>query len=280
MLTPFMRQGLEAGEKMLYIADARNAESILGYLQEDRLDTESCLARGQLEIVTADDLYLKQGVFDPDEMIALLRAKTEQALAEGYTALRVTGEMTWALRGLPGSRRLIEYETKLNEFFPGSACLAICQYHYHTFAPSLLLDVLTTHPVAIVGTAVYDNFYYMPSGALLSGQRSAARLRRWLENLADRGRTEEAHEEALPKAMEARPKRRPRRKSVYGLTPRQVTVVNLLAQGKSDKDIAIILDISPRTAERHVADILRKMAATSRTQAGVRALKEGLVNWR
>jgi len=65
---------------------------------------------------------MQQGLFDPDGMIVLLRVETERALAEGYPALRVTGEMSWAPRGLPCSERLIEYEAKLNEFFPGGNC--------------------------------------------------------------------------------------------------------------------------------------------------------------
>jgi hypothetical protein len=36
-----------------------------------------------------------------------LRAETEQAWAEGYPVLPVTGEMTWALRGMPGSKQLV-----------------------------------------------------------------------------------------------------------------------------------------------------------------------------
>ena len=38
------------------------------------------------------------------------------------------------------------------------------------------------------------------------------------------------------------------------------------------------LGISPRTAETHVANILGKMGAASRTEAGVRALREGLID--
>jgi DNA-binding NarL/FixJ family response regulator len=107
MLTPFLRQGLEQGEKVLYIADAHSAETILAYLREDGLAVEPYLARGQLALLTRDDAYVRDGVFDPDSMIALLRAETEQARAEGYTALRVMGEMPPAAVGLPGSRRLI-----------------------------------------------------------------------------------------------------------------------------------------------------------------------------
>jgi len=192
VLTPFLRQGLERGEKVLYIVDAHTAEAVLGYLRGDGLDVEPYLESGQLSILSANDAYTREGIFDPDGMIALLRTETERALAEGYPALRITGEMTWALRGLPGSERLIEYEARLNEFFPGSKCLAICQYDRRRFEPALLLDVLATHPIAVVGTEFYENFYYMPPTEFLGRDLSAATLRHWLENLAERKRVEES----------------------------------------------------------------------------------------
>jgi PAS domain S-box-containing protein len=196
VLTPFLRQGLERGEKVLYIVDAHAAEAVLGYLRADGLDVEPYLACGQLAILTSDETYTREGVFDPGEMIALLKAETEATLAEGYPALRVTGEMTWVLRGLPGSERLIEYEARLNEFFPGSHCLAICQYDRRRFKPALLLDVLHTHPIAVVGTGVYDNFYYIPPTELLGGDLPATELRHWMQNLAKRKQVEEALKES------------------------------------------------------------------------------------
>ena len=191
VLTPFLRQGLERGEKVVYIVDARTAETILGYLQDTGLDVEPYLVRGQLAILTRDDTHVREGVFDPDEMIALLRAEMEGALAEGYPALRVTGEMTWVLQGLPGSERLIEYEARLNEFFPGSQCAGLCQYDRRCFDPAVLLDVLRAHPIVILGTVVYDNSYYIPPAELLGGDLSPVMLRHWLENLAERKRAEE-----------------------------------------------------------------------------------------
>ena len=186
MVVPFLRHGLEGGEKVLYILDARDVETILDYLREDGLDPDPYLERGQLSVLTSPDVYLKDGVFNPDAMIALLRAETDQALAEGYAALRLTGEMSWALRGLPGSERLIEYEAKLSRFFPGSKCLAICQYDRRAFSAPLLLDVLSTHPIAVIGTSVHDNLYYVPPDALLGPDPQAARLRAWTRTLVER----------------------------------------------------------------------------------------------
>jgi transcriptional regulator with GAF, ATPase, and Fis domain len=194
LVTPFLRHGLEQGQKVIYIVDARTAEILLGYLRDDGVKVDPYLEKGQLSIIGVKDAYMKEGVFDPDGMVELLRRETELALSEGYEALRVTGEMTWALQGLPGSERLLEYEAKLNEFFPGSKCLAICQYDKRRFDSEILLDVLLTHPIAIIGTEVFDNFYYLPPTDFLGPNPTKARLNSRLKNLADRRRAEEALE--------------------------------------------------------------------------------------
>ena len=92
-------------------------------------------------------------------IIIMLKKATERALNEGYQALRVTGEPTCALKGLPGSNRLFEYEVKLNDFFPSSKCMGICQYDRRQFDSGMLLDVLATHPIVVIGTQIFDNFY-------------------------------------------------------------------------------------------------------------------------
>jgi PAS domain S-box-containing protein len=190
LLTPFLRIGLERGEQVVYIVDAHTAEAVMGYLRDDGLEVESYLSSGQFVILTAEEAYARGGHFDPDEMIAFLRAKTERALEEGYRALRVSGEMTWVLKGLPGSERLIEYESKLNAFFPGSQCLGLCQYDRRRFSSSLLLDVLATHPIVVVGTQIYDNFYYVPPADLLKEDLASRTLGHWLETLASRRRAD------------------------------------------------------------------------------------------
>jgi DNA-binding CsgD family transcriptional regulator len=277
VLTSFLRQGLERNEKVLYIVDTHTAEAVLDYLRDDGLDVEPYLARGQLSILSRDETYMQGGLFDPDEMMALLRAETEQALVEGYQALRITGEMSWALLGLPGSERLIEYETRVNEVFRGGSCLAICQYDRRAFSPALLLDVLCTHPIAVVGAAVYDNFYYLSPSNLLGHEPAEARLRNWLGQLAQRKRTDEALR-GVKEQLESRVEHGAQEAKRYRLTARELTVLRLVAAGKSDRHIATALDISLLTAHKHVANIRKKMGAASRTEAGVRAIREGLLD--
>lgn len=62
------------------------------------------------------------------------------------------------------------------------------------------------------------------------------------------------------------------------LTPRETDVLQLLAQGRSNKDIARKLDISEGTAKSHVQAILQKLDAISRTEALTIAHKRGLIH--
>jgi DNA-binding NarL/FixJ family response regulator len=61
------------------------------------------------------------------------------------------------------------------------------------------------------------------------------------------------------------------------LTERETEVLEQLALGKSNKEIAAELFIAEKTARTHVSNILAKLAVTSRTQAALYAVRSGLV---
>ena len=61
------------------------------------------------------------------------------------------------------------------------------------------------------------------------------------------------------------------------LTQREYEVLKLVVDGKSNQQIAIALTISEHTAKAHVCNIIQKLVVDDRTQAAVKALKEGLV---
>ena len=62
------------------------------------------------------------------------------------------------------------------------------------------------------------------------------------------------------------------------LTERELTVLRLVAQGKSNRDIAEQLFIAEITVRTHVSNILSKLHLASRTQAALYALREGLAS--
>ncbi len=64
------------------------------------------------------------------------------------------------------------------------------------------------------------------------------------------------------------------------LTARELDVLRLVGAGRANKEIAARLGISERTARTHVSNILGKLGVTSRTQAALWAVREGLVDLR
>ena len=61
------------------------------------------------------------------------------------------------------------------------------------------------------------------------------------------------------------------------LTPRELSTLKLLAEGKANKEIASALGISERTVKTHLAHLFEKLAVTSRTEAVKVATRRGLV---
>lgn len=61
------------------------------------------------------------------------------------------------------------------------------------------------------------------------------------------------------------------------LTPREVEILDCVARGNSNKEIARLLSISDQTVKNHMTSILRKLAVNDRTQAVIYALRHGWI---
>jgi PAS domain S-box-containing protein len=184
-IIPFIRIGLERGEKCLYVTATHTAEEIRERLTEAGINVPEIESRGQLSILLGDEVYTAGGCFDPDRMIQRLINETEKAVGQGYPALRVTGEMTWALKGVVGSERFLEYAAKLNrDFFPKYPCLAICQYERWQFGSEIIWSAILTHPKLIHGTMVSSNLYHVPFEEITNDVRPEMEVKHWLNNIA------------------------------------------------------------------------------------------------
>jgi DNA-binding NarL/FixJ family response regulator len=62
------------------------------------------------------------------------------------------------------------------------------------------------------------------------------------------------------------------------LTDREVEVLRLIARGRSNKEVASSLFISPKTVGRHVENLYAKIGVSSRAAAAVFAMEHGLLD--
>ncbi|MBI2847127.1 MAG: MEDS domain-containing protein [Chloroflexi bacterium] len=170
-IVPFIMQGIERSERCLYIADENSVAEVMEAFERQGVNVSALIRSGRLSIITKVESYIREGHFDPDKMISLIRDTAETAVREGYKGLCATGEMTWSLAGHQGSEKLIEYEAKLNYFFPQSRALAVCQYNADKFPAETLTQMLKVHPLVIYGDFVCRNFYYVPPDEFLREEK-------------------------------------------------------------------------------------------------------------
>lgn len=84
--------------------------------------------------------------------------------------------------------------------------------------------------------------------------------------------------EKNPQLLQGKPQSRASFKAEHqNLTEREYEVLKLVVEGKSNSEIATELSISEHTAKAHVCNIIQKLVVDDRTQAAVKAIKEGLV---
>ena len=70
---------------------------------------------------------------------------------------------------------------------------------------------------------------------------------------------------------------RPIQEAVEELTPREVEVLRMMAEGLGNKEIAARLGISDHTVKFHISSILAKIGASTRTEAVTLGIRMGLI---
>jgi signal transduction histidine kinase len=182
---PFVRIGLDRGEKCIYIADDGAEAGLRDAMSAQGIDVERAIATGSLVLATKDSAFLKHGSFDPEWMPAFWRETTAEALRQGFSALRATGETEFLLSGAPGLGRWMEYESRLTEVLADLNCFALCQYNRQILSPEQILDIIRTHPTVIYRGVVCRNIYYVPPDEFLSAN-TAREAERMLTTLRER----------------------------------------------------------------------------------------------
>jgi len=170
-LLPFIREGIDRGERAFHIVDPTLVEDHVGRLREGGIDTDVAQSRGQLIVKRWQDAYLRDGNFDQERMVALLEEVLAESESQGYPRTRAVGHMEWALEDLPGVKDLVEYETRLNFVLPKYKDAVVCIYDCSKFSAAVAMDILRTHPMVILGGVLQRNPFFVPPADLLTELR-------------------------------------------------------------------------------------------------------------
>jgi HD-GYP domain-containing protein (c-di-GMP phosphodiesterase class II) len=139
--------------------------------------------------------------------------------------------------------------------------------------PRGLIGAAVSRPARILGAA--DAYQAMREPRPHRTQRSAEEAAGELRADAKAGRLDIDAVEAVLGAAGHRVSRR--REGPAGLTEREVEVLRLLTRGLSNKEVAKMLVISPKTAGNHIEHIYSKIGVSTRARASLFAMQHGLL---
>jgi DNA-binding NarL/FixJ family response regulator len=162
VLGPFIADGIARGDKALHIVDPPERDRHVQHLVNGGIDAPAAEARHQLQLLSWEDTYLRDGRFDQFAMTGLFRDLLSDGKAEGYPLTRAIAHMEWALGDRPGVSDLVEYESRVNEGLADHKDVVICAYDLTRFPGHLILDVLRCHPSVIMAGALRENPFYTP----------------------------------------------------------------------------------------------------------------------
>ena len=172
LLLPYLREGLAAGDKCICVTDDPEAGAAVCALAGEFREA----APAQLQPLDSASTYLSGGRFTIEKMIAFWdKAMGAAVVRDGFGFVRAVGEMTWALRGMPGSDLFMTYEATLNVFLHRYPQVLLCLYDLEQFADGeILMEILRTHPAVLLSGQLLDNPWYVEPEEYLASNVSVA----------------------------------------------------------------------------------------------------------
>jgi hypothetical protein len=169
IVAEFLAAGLKHGEQVRYFVDTTTPEDVRSWLVEMGVEIPE---DAPFNIFKAENVYCPNGRFVPQETLDGMVSRFDLAKKAGYSRVRGSGEMSWALKGIPGSDRLAEFEALLSTIYEAHAYTGICQYDARLFDGATLFNVLKVHPYMIAQGQIVRNPFYMKPEEFLAELRA------------------------------------------------------------------------------------------------------------
>ena len=188
ILIPFLVEGLKAGDKCTCVVDSCTPDDVLARMSE-QIEVDAYVSDCQLEVLDSYGTYLADGGFLPERMLKFWEGKARQSLGgerpgrrspgderpgqerprpDGPMRARNIGDMSWAHRDEAVVGDLMGYESELNRIMSNFPQVNLCLYDLTRCSGDLIMDVLKTHPKALLGGMVIDNPYYLDPDEFLA----------------------------------------------------------------------------------------------------------------
>jgi hypothetical protein len=136
---PFLTEGAERGERLMFVSDDPDTSALR--------DLEPLVESGVLEITPVAAVYGESGMVDAAEQRATFAATLAEALAQGYTGIRVAADNTPLVTDGDRLAAWIAWETVADRFMSEHAVTGLCAFDREQVAVDTLRHLATLHPL-------------------------------------------------------------------------------------------------------------------------------------
>lgn len=164
----FLVEGLELGQRVLYVGEAGDAE--LGRALAASPGFGDLLGRDGFHVASMGATYRSGAIVDPLDQVAAYAAATQQALDAGFTGLRVAAEATMVVRTPRQRATFARYEHLIDRFMTLQPFAAMCGYDRTELGAAALAEIACMHPVIRDGDSTFQVFATGDGALALAGE--------------------------------------------------------------------------------------------------------------
>lgn len=162
---PFFKMGLAKNEKCVFIADPTLFPKITKELGQ-YVDLE------QLILLDSKSIYLGNKTLDANYALSAINEIEEKALQDGFTSLRISGELPATYSDTIDYDSLFNYEATADNYLKKSKNMAICNINESKFKPEFIAKLLKTHYYVGIYGKLYENKYFYTSPEYIHSNKS------------------------------------------------------------------------------------------------------------
>jgi hypothetical protein len=162
VLLPFIKDGLQCGHKAIHVVNPQQRHDHLQRLAAAGIEAPGAQQSGQLELRINTEVYLPDGRFDQDRMLAVFEQLASGNAEGGFPLSRICCRMDWARQEQSYVDDVIEFEARVNEVWRRHDDAVICTYHLGQFGGEAIVDIMRTHPMVIIGGILQQNPFFVP----------------------------------------------------------------------------------------------------------------------
>jgi hypothetical protein len=171
----FVRDGLAAGLKVVWVSDAAPGQAI-AELGRRGIAVRPAMEAGQMAAAGCEGRLLSGQEFHAEAAVGWLSGELASSREQGFPGLRVAVDMSWALRPVTGIEELPRFEEGIAAALTGSAASVLCQYDRDRFDPVTLASVAGFHTRSVAAATYHADALlricrqYAPPGIRLAGE--------------------------------------------------------------------------------------------------------------